>query len=202
MFDPHAPSTVSALRELAAPGARAALLRVALVLSPVRADAEDLLAEAIVLVSDPDARPWEPERAPFMTHMRVVLRDLARQERRRVRAQRETLSDDPGGDHPPADPGPGPADLLVDAEDVAQLADRGARLRARLASDPLVLAVFDLACAGVESASDVAERVGCALEDVYNARRRLVRQAAAVRDEEGRGARPARRRELQTTEAP
>src|ERR1017187_3177761 len=66
------------------------LLKLAACFSKV--DSEDLLSDAMVAVCDPDGgRPWDPERGSFLAHMRIVIRDLARRERRSARARRESV---------------------------------------------------------------------------------------------------------------
>ena len=68
------------------------LRRYALWRTGSKADADDLLADAIECVGDPDRRPWDPTQITFFRHMRRVMDGLAIELARSGRARFEVIS--------------------------------------------------------------------------------------------------------------
>ena len=188
MLDFKAPSSVKAIAALQEGSTRELLLKFGGTLCHSEADAEDLLMDAISRVCDPSDRPWDEARGTFRAHMRVVIRDLAR-DRRRIGAGRHEVLDEDEVRHARS-PGQGSADLLSDAQDLDHLRRRGAILRARLADQPRAVAVFDLTCAGIDAPSEIAERLGCTVEEVYAANRQIIYHASKVPPDEPRSPSP------------
>ena len=86
--DYKAPSSLRAIEAFKDDAARDHLLRFGRMLTGSEADAEDLLADAMESVCDPEkGRPWG-ERGTFRTHMRVVMTDLAKRKGRSAYARR------------------------------------------------------------------------------------------------------------------
>jgi len=163
------------------------LFRFARWITGADADAEELLARGVQQACDPDGgRPWNPERGSFGAHMRIVLRDLAHDERRMARSRRELIDGRIALDEERPCTDPLPDEALSDARDLARLRALGARLRERIAHNARALAVFDHACQGVEDAAQVAARVGCTVADVYACNRQLARAARQILDEDAR----------------
>jgi DNA-directed RNA polymerase specialized sigma24 family protein len=172
------------------------LLKFAVWLTESDVDADDLMSEARDCVCDPEeGRPWDPGRATFMTHMRIVMRDLARRERRSAQARREVLETTLAIDESTTGKEPGADEALTDARRLDWLRMMGGKLRARLSRLPRALQVFDYACQGVEDSAELARLVGCPVGDVYQANRQIARQAAKVLAEE-RKSEAARMKEL------
>ncbi|MGH7269554.1 MAG: hypothetical protein ACREJ3_03910 [Polyangiaceae bacterium] len=196
MFDPLAASTKQALAELEDEGVRRTLLRVARGRCASDSDAEDLVANALVRICDPERDPWDPARGPFVRHMAYVMRDMAIDRARSWDARTIVTDSVLAHDEDIEDP----ASLADDALDAhrarARLHRLGVALRARLADDAHAVAVFDCACRGVEEPAAQADEIGCSVKDVYEARRRLKYHAAAIlaeeRDVEARSKKEAR----------
>ncbi|MCL2448941.1 MAG: hypothetical protein FWD17_08345 [Polyangiaceae bacterium] len=187
MIDYGAEPSKRALSELAPREVREALLRYAIWLTSSEAEGEDLLSDAVACVCDPDdGRPWDPERGSFAAHMRIVLRDLARRERRRARHRREVV-DSAVAERDSEDPAPTPDEALSNARGLARLRRLGERLRERLAGEhakPRALQAFDLAAEGVGEAREQAARLGCSVADIRVANQIVVREAQRVLKEE------------------
>jgi DNA-directed RNA polymerase specialized sigma24 family protein len=179
VVDFKAPSSLKAIEALREGGTRAILLGYCGWYSPSEASAEDLLQEAMLVVCDPrNGRPWDEARGSFITHVRTVIRDLAH-DTRRTGYGRYVVLNPAAADLTPSD-GPSADDTLSTAEASARLHRMGARVRERLAPDEIGLAVFDLACDGVDRPADVAARLGCKVEDVYRANDRIAYHAGKV----------------------
>jgi DNA-directed RNA polymerase specialized sigma24 family protein len=194
VIDFEAPSSKSAIEAIHVGRTKELLLKFATWLMGSQADAEDLLADAMVCVCDPtDGRPWDRARATFSTHMRIILRDLATRERRSARARREVLEAAFVFDESFVHPAPEPDEALAEARAAARRRELGGRVRAVL---PLrAVQVFDLACQGDDDAAEAARLIGCSVKEVYEANRQIARQAARVLEEERRAA-AARMKEL------
>jgi DNA-directed RNA polymerase specialized sigma24 family protein len=181
-MDFEAPSSLRAVAALREGRTLERLLRFACLVVESETDAEDLLADAIVLVCDPEGRPWEEGRGSFLTHMRIVIRDLARRERRSARTRREA----PGMDIEELErlaphPAPDAEGLLHDARELERLRRMGATVRERIDRAERTAQVFDLACRGITRAADVATRLGCTVEEVYDSNEQIAYHAAKVR---------------------
>jgi DNA-directed RNA polymerase specialized sigma24 family protein len=178
-----APSCIAAIEAFRAGETAKLLLKFAGWFAASEADAEDLLSEAMVTVCDPDhGRPWDPARGSFLAHMRIVLRDLAKRERRSARPRREIL--DSAMDETMEHAGPAPDEALHDARTAERLRRLGGILRQRISPSPRALQVFDLGCEGVEGADELARALHCSVREVYVANRYIARHAAQVKAED------------------
>ena len=85
MIDFRSPSALAAAAALQDPKTYEALLGFSCWFTRDRFEAKDLLVEAMLVVSDPvDGRPWDRSRGTYLQHLRMVIRDLGRQQRRRA----------------------------------------------------------------------------------------------------------------------
>lgn len=185
VFDKNAPSSKLALAELQQERVRTNLKRYAMWRSKSEVDAEDLLADGIECVCDPDRKPWDPAKGSFFRHMRLVMDRIAIERARGGHRRFEVLDEGITFDQGTVDPKP-PADEALHAErNLAWLRHLGTVLMGRLrGKDPVALKVFEVACEGVEEPQEQAKRMGCPVEDVYEALRRLRYNGAKVRAEE------------------
>src|SRR5271167_579094 len=83
VYDRNAPSVKRVVAELEDPEVRAGLTRLSVQMTGSPADADDLAADALERVIDPDDSPWE--KRTFLTHMKFVMRQVWDQQRRAVR---------------------------------------------------------------------------------------------------------------------
>ena len=173
------------MEALAEPRTRALLLKFAVWLTHSESDAEDLLADAVSCMCDPqDGRPWDPARGSLLAHARVVMVDLAKARRRRAAARREVIGDALALAEEMPHAGPAPDEAPSDARLRERLARLGGRLRERIEHLQRAVQVFDLGCQGVERPDEQARAIGCDVREVYEARRQIARHAARVLAEE------------------
>jgi hypothetical protein len=69
VFDPDAPSTRRVLAQLEKKDVRNNLMKLAKWRARSQHEAEDLVQEALLVVCDPEKKPW-PEGVGFLSHMR------------------------------------------------------------------------------------------------------------------------------------
>jgi hypothetical protein len=194
LLDFNAPSSTRAVAALEEGDTRTKLLQFGTWLTGSGAAGEDLLADAMMCVCDPDeGRPWDPAVATFRAHMRVVMTDLARRERRSWRARHEVLSPKKvkraRSLAPPAD------EALDDARGFERMRHCGEILRERLATRARTLQVLDARMAGTERADELARLLGYSVEEIYEANRQIAYHAAKVLAEE-QAAEDARMKDL------
>ncbi len=178
MLDLGAPSSQRAILELEEPMVRERLHQIALSRTASDAAAEDLVEDALVRVLDPDDSPWDPGQYPFVRHMNFVMRQTWAQHMRRASTRREVLDGGLTGEE--STPGE-----LARADDELD-GFRGLALRASLLEEvvstlehdhPLVRPICELGAQGIESPSEQAERLGCAVQTVYDTFATLKRHA-------------------------
>jgi DNA-directed RNA polymerase specialized sigma24 family protein len=183
VLDYKAPSSVRALQALSQSDCRRLLLKYGTLCTGSEADAEDLLSETLQVICDPDdGRPWNESRGTFLTHARLVMRDLARQWRLSAQSRREVLDDGTTLDETKDDLSDPPDDALDAARKNERDKKLGALLRQRL--DPLALRVFEQRCEGEDTATHLARVCKCSVDDVYDANRRIAYQASVILAEE------------------
>ena len=204
MFDKDAPSSLRVFDELAKDSVRKQLHRYAVWRTGDDDDAKDLVSDALMLVCDPEEKKtWDPAKKSFFGHMRRVLDDLAVVRKRVGRGRfeiRETdlvrKTRDPHAFPDPADPRDLPDVALGGHFELAWLRGLAERLLQRLRGrDERAVEVYEAACIDEEPA-DQARQLGIAVEEVYEAHRRLRYHAAIVKTEWER-AEAARMSELQ-----
>jgi Sigma-70 region 2 len=200
------PSSKRALAAFQTGDAASLLYRYARRRTGSEADATDLVADALACVCDPvDGRPWDPDRGSFFAHMRIVIDDTARRQRRSARARREVVGDNLARDEAHVDGAPRSDDALAEQRRVVRLRRLGGVLRARLSGLPL--AVFDRTCDGTEDAGAIAGELGTTVAEVYRARESIAYHAKAVlaaehAEEEARMRALRERDHAKKTEAP
>jgi hypothetical protein len=194
LLDYKAPSSIRAVAALEEGDTRARLLKFGTWRTGSDAGGEDLLADALIVVCDPEkGRPWDPAVGTFQTHMRIVMTDLARRERRSSRARHEVLSAEKV--KWARSPTPLADRALDDVHALDRMHHRGEILRERLATRPRTLQVFDARMGGTERADDLARLIGCPVEDIYEANRQIAYHAVKVLAEE-QAAEDARMKDL------
>jgi DNA-directed RNA polymerase specialized sigma24 family protein len=185
VFDPNAPSTKRAIAEIHDKEVSDKLRRYALWRTGSKADADDLLADAIECVGDPDRRPWDPTQITFFRHMRRVMDGLVIDLARSGRARFEVVSSTLAFDEDTSDPAPSAEDALHKARKLARWKRLGNLLLSKLEDrDPFAKRLYDAACAGAETADEQAAQLRCRPEEVYEALRRLKYRGARILDED------------------
>jgi len=182
VFDRNAASTVLAIAELSKKDLYDKLRKYALWRTSSTADADDLLADAIEWVCDPQRKPWDPAKGSFFRHMRLVMDTLAIEIARGGRARFEVVSSKLAFNEKTPDVATSADDALHDARTLAWLRRLGQRLLAKIGDkDPLATKVFIAACEGAEEPHEQAAKIGCSVEEVREAQRRLRYQGAGVK---------------------
>ncbi len=181
MFDPDAPTSKLVFAELAKKGVRSDLHRYATWRTGDEDEAKDLVANALVVVCDPEKdKTWDPSKRSFSRHMRRVLDDIAIEQKRTGAGKYEINETDlirktgnPDAFPDPADDHPLPDEALSDHRELAWLRGMGATLLKRLAGrDEPAIAVYDAACI-YEEPAEQASHLGVPVAEVYEAHRRL-----------------------------
>jgi DNA-directed RNA polymerase specialized sigma24 family protein len=146
-------------------------------------DAEDLFQETIRMGL---ARP-DPPNLDDLTAVRrffgSVMNSLGATRRRAARRHTATPYDD---EDPPDGARaviPNPERALIDREEEAARGEVKAALRALLAGEDVARQMFDLAEAGVGGSAEFAKRIGCSVEDVYRAQRRITHHARRLKEQ-------------------
>jgi hypothetical protein len=160
VFDRNAPSTKRAAAELLNKDVWERLLTYASWRTASDAGAKDLLADAIECVGDPNRKPWDPSKASFFRHMRLVMDTLAIEDARKGYGRFEVVDSRLAVDTTTADPSPLAEEALDDHRELARLREMGDQLLADLGdSDPVATKVFRAACAGIERMLDEAKEL-------------------------------------------
>jgi hypothetical protein len=182
VFDRNAPSTKRAVAELLNKDLYDQLLRYALWRTSSDAAAKDLLADAIECVGDPSRKPWDPSKVSFFRHMRLVMDTLAIEGARKGYGRFEVVDSRLAVDATTADPSPLPEEALHDHRELAREKEMGDLLLVDLGdSDPVATKVFRAASEGIEEPREQAAHIGCRVEEVYEALRRLKYRGARIR---------------------
>jgi hypothetical protein len=184
VIDFRSPSALAAAAALTNPKTYSVLIGFSRWFRPSLFDAKDLLTDAILTVSDPEeGRPWDPSRGSFLQHLRIVIRDLGRRQRRS--AYERLVVPTENIEEIAFDPRPDPERAAARAEELERLVRLAEELRRRLARrSERTLAVFDLVCSGVERAGDIAGQLALPVEDVYEANRQIAYYAAQINAED------------------
>jgi DNA-directed RNA polymerase specialized sigma24 family protein len=182
MYDPTAESSQRALAELAKPKVRELLVRIAFLSTRSEADAEDLVAETLEIVLDPEGDPWVAGR--FVTHMMYAMRHLWA-EKMKTWAARNVAADpaitrdeNTVGTEPPVD------EQLHERRTFQELRSLGAQLLLEIAAKhPVAKRSFELGAQGIDDPEEQARIIGCEVEDIYHAQDTLKRHAKRIREE-------------------
>src|ERR1019366_8259737 len=115
MFEANAPSTIRMIDEMRIARVRQKIDELAVRTCGSEADADDLVANSIVLVGDPAKRPWDPAVGGLARHMGYVMHDVWIAHHRRAWTRREVVDTD--GAHEAPSRHETPADeALIEAE--------------------------------------------------------------------------------------
>jgi DNA-directed RNA polymerase specialized sigma24 family protein len=184
VFDPNAPSSQRALVELGKKKIRVSLVHIARWSTGSDADAEDLVANAILAVLDPDKTPWISLKSTFLTHMSYVMRRVWNEDMRRARARYELADEDVTRDRRTVSKEPWADQELHDRRSLHLLRQLGAKLIAEIGEAfPVATKSYQLGAAGIEGAEEQAGIIGCTIEEIHEARRTLKHHARRIRDE-------------------
>jgi DNA-directed RNA polymerase specialized sigma24 family protein len=185
VYDPKAPSSLRALAEYAQPATARNLLRYGIWLTKSKAEAQDLVAAAMERVLDPDDKPWDPSKATFRRHMRMLMCDDRVEHLRRGFGKYETVDSDHEAFERTVEPMPQPDALLHRKRKLLWMREMWDRVLARLKDgDALPVRIYELACqARHDEPEEFAEALGVPVVEVYEAMRRLRYHADRVRAE-------------------
>jgi hypothetical protein len=117
--------------------------------------------------------------------MRVVLDRIAIHGARRGAGRFEVADEGITFGEGTLDPRPLPDEAVHEARKLAWLRRMGNVLLEKLQrKDPLAAKVFQAACEGVDEPQEQAERIGCPIDDVYEALRRMRYRGGRIRTED------------------
>jgi hypothetical protein len=185
VIDFEAPSSLRARAELAKPEVKKLVFKAALRFVGTKEAAEDLLSDARDRMCDPtEGDPWDPTKRSFPGHMRIVMRDVVKQERARARTRREVNASKLPFEVDAEDPNPQPDEALAGARLEMRLFGLGKLLRERISHNLQTLRVFERGCECAERPQELALALGCREQDIYNANRQLLYQANKILAEE------------------
>jgi DNA-directed RNA polymerase specialized sigma24 family protein len=164
--------------ELANEATRIRLKRLAMRHTGSEADAEGLVCRAIAKVIEARGTGWDPTERGFDRHVGSLINSLAADAKRNGRAHREVLEDNIG--EGPTDSAPSPESAL-ERKRGGSLQERALRLYELLgARDEVACRVMEATQAGCETVEEMAALIGCSVQAVVAARRRLISHARAV----------------------
>jgi DNA-directed RNA polymerase specialized sigma24 family protein len=175
-----------ARRELENAAVRATLLRFARSRATDDADARDLLQQALLKTFDPDDSPWDPDCGKtFFRHVGSIINGLAANQRRRA-DRRGAILETPAARDALEPAAPPPADEALDvARTDAALRQAGQTLLERLGPrDDVAIQVLAAARRGADTAEQQARAIGCGVDEVRAAHRRLKYHASALIEEQ------------------
>ena len=183
-YDPNAPSSRAALAEMQKTTVKTRVLAIARGRTRSAADGEDLVADAMILIMDPEKAPWDEAKRTFVAHISFVMKKLWDQQRRKASAQHEVLredvseEDDTDAREPPVDEElERRRGLAVLRRLMDEVADRLGR------KHPIIPKIVDLSAQGHDEPAEQARILECPVEQVYEAMATLKYHARAVRDE-------------------
>jgi DNA-directed RNA polymerase specialized sigma24 family protein len=166
------------------PNVSARLRQIAMWSTKSEADADDLVGAALVRVINPDDSPWDPRRRTFLTHMSFVMRQTWDRRMRKLSVQNEVLDDGLAPDENTVSAGPRPDDELHRLRLLALQRLLGQRLLAELnPDDALARAIFDLCSREDLEQGEQADRLGCTVDEIRAAHKRLARLGRTILDE-------------------
>jgi DNA-directed RNA polymerase specialized sigma24 family protein len=183
VLDFDAPSSRLALDQFRQPIVRERLMNLAKLRTGSEFEADDLVANALLLVLDPDGKPWVPELGPFLAHMDFLMRWLRGRQIRKAQVQQGLLhSGVHRSEYTPA-PRP-PPDHEVERE--LSIAFWQSLLEVVLAEIgdkyPLTRRLCELEARGIDEPADQARIIGCKVQDVYRTLETLQYHAKRVFD--------------------
>jgi hypothetical protein len=156
----------------------------------VPADAEDLFQDTLRIGLTEREPPDTNDLVAVQRFFGSIMNGLAANRRRAARRHPAKSYDD---DAPPSSSraGPNPERALLEREEEMARRQLKAELRSHVADEPRVLALWDLAEAGVRGRAELARRMTCSLAEVTNLQRRLTYHARRLRERAATGTRRA-----------
>ncbi len=91
VLDPDAPSSRLVIEQLGKPTVKARLQQMARWSTGSDVNGEDLVADALIRVLDPEDAPWRPERITFLHHMNNVIRQTWDRQLRKILARQDAI---------------------------------------------------------------------------------------------------------------
>jgi RNA polymerase sigma factor (sigma-70 family) len=177
----EAPSSRLVAAELSKLDVRKRLHEIAFWHTRSDADAEDLVADALVRVLEPDDRPWDPSERSFLVHMAFVMQQHWTQQKRRLRFRNEVSDEGVAQERTSSDSAP--VDDEVDRTRTLEVRrELGERVFARL-EDPLTRKVFKLGAEEDLKPSVQAERLGCSVGAIQLAYKQITYHGRIVLEE-------------------
>ena len=183
MYDADAISSRLAVAELSKPGVTKRLLKFAMWSTPSEAEAEDLIANTLLRVLDPQDAPWDPAHGSFLKHMAYVMRQQWDRHARRSMVRNEIVGTGLASDENTSSREPPADDELDRRRSLAVLRTLGERLLVRVGDDVRARQVFDLGAKGVHEQGEQAAALACTASEVKDAVLRLKYHARLVREE-------------------
>jgi hypothetical protein len=168
VLDFDAPSSRLALEEFRKTVVRERLMDLATLRAGSEFDADDLVANALLLVLDPDDKPWVPELGPFLAHMDFLMRWLRGRQVRKAQVQQGLL--DSGLHRSEYTPTPRPAldHELARRRSVAFWQSQLEVVLAEIGDKyPLTRRLCELEARGIDEPAEQARIIGCKVEDLY-----------------------------------
>jgi DNA-directed RNA polymerase specialized sigma24 family protein len=185
--DPQTASKERIHEELERAGVRTRLVNFGRSLTGSPIDAEDLVHQALVKVIDPDGVPWDCDgKKSLFEHVGSVMNGLWSNEWRSARVRYEVVDTDLVRDTKSVDRAPLADEALSEHYDRASLHRRSQVLWERLPEGDLARDVLRAVSAGHETPAAQAAAIGCSVDDVQKAYKRLTYLGRAILDEEGR----------------
>jgi DNA-directed RNA polymerase specialized sigma24 family protein len=183
MYDPNAESSRRALAELGKLKVRKILLRIAYQFTRSEAEAEDLIADTLLVVLDPERDPWE--KGSFVSHMAYAMRH-AWGEKMKTWAARNIAPDEgvTRDESTASNEETPPDDHAHDRRTLQAYRSMGAQLLLEIgAKHPVAKRVFELGAQGVEDAEEQAAIIGCTVKEIHRARELLKDHGRRIREE-------------------
>jgi hypothetical protein len=148
------------------------------------ADAKELAQEAITRAIDPSQAPWDPDTQPnLLLHLGSLMNSAVANRRRGE--QRHPFIRYVAAKDMRVDTAPTAEERIVHEDDISRLERWMQELRGALAGDDVALGKIDLVYRGIDDAASQAEALGCSLDDVYRANKRIAYHVSRIKDASG-----------------
>jgi RNA polymerase sigma factor (sigma-70 family) len=181
VINDEAPSSRLVGAELLKIGVRKRLHEIAFWHTRSDADAEDLVADALVRVLEPEDRPWDPNKRLFLVHMALVMQQHWTRQKRRLRFRNEVSDEGVAQEITSSDAAP--VDDEVDRTRTLEVQrELGERVFARL-EDPLTRKVFKLGAEEDLKPSQQADRLECSVDAIHLAYKQITYHGRIVLEE-------------------
>jgi DNA-directed RNA polymerase specialized sigma24 family protein len=183
VLDFDAPSSRFALAEFDKDIVRQRLRAIAGVKTGSESDADDLVANALLRVLDPEGQPWTPEQTTFIDHMTYVMRRLWDRKLRKAVNQQKILKSGIHRDQYTPSRGEAADDELHRHRSVAFWQSLLEVVLAEIGDKhPLTREICDLVARGIDEPATQARILKCDVDKVYRALETLRYHATRVLD--------------------